>query len=379
MTRTTVVGIAGMAKNTGKTTATQALIDVAEARGLRLGLTSIGYDGEARDNVTGLPKPRISVGGGTVIATAKSCLNAGSARVIPTGETQVDTPLGRVNVGIVDASGTVVLAGPHTARELEIVTRLLSDLGSQLIIVDGAINRMMPMSCTDGVILATGAARCQDISRLAEETAAIARLFELPQVNGLSADSHLAASYPLEPLGGIRLLADHSLRRTLDGSSLLTEASVAALTSVIGADVDTIIVPGQASTRSLEQLAHNLGSRVEGLSLVLTDALKLVLAGEPLTTVRVLEQIERQGGRIAFWRTIPLLAVTVNPFYPSWRYEREDYEPAYVDAEELWKAVHAAVRVPVIDVKRHGGERLLSTVLESVEGARAGEAAGEGP
>jgi hypothetical protein len=57
-----VVGIAGTAKNTGKTTTLSAIMGEARKEpALVLGLTSIGYDGEGFDNVTGLPKPRIDV------------------------------------------------------------------------------------------------------------------------------------------------------------------------------------------------------------------------------------------------------------------------------------------------------------------------------
>ncbi|MBA7549071.1 hypothetical protein ES705_41544 [subsurface metagenome] len=54
-----VLGILGTAKNTGKTTTTSTLLKIANNRNLSVGITSIGYDGEDVDNITGLPKPRI--------------------------------------------------------------------------------------------------------------------------------------------------------------------------------------------------------------------------------------------------------------------------------------------------------------------------------
>ena len=56
---TRIVGIAGTAKNTGKTTALNALLRAAHEHGTLVGVTSIGYDGESIDTVTGLPKPSI--------------------------------------------------------------------------------------------------------------------------------------------------------------------------------------------------------------------------------------------------------------------------------------------------------------------------------
>ena len=64
-----ILGIAGTAKNTGKTTTTNAILACLRKRGIAVFLTSIGYDGENLDNVTGLPKPKIPVEPGDIIAT----------------------------------------------------------------------------------------------------------------------------------------------------------------------------------------------------------------------------------------------------------------------------------------------------------------------
>ncbi|MGE5542148.1 MAG: hypothetical protein ACM3WT_03850, partial [Bacillota bacterium] len=75
------VGVAGTAKNTGKTTTLMGAMRECQERGRLVRLTSIGYDGEDVDNVTGLPKPRIYCDRGTMFATASECLKAGSAGV----------------------------------------------------------------------------------------------------------------------------------------------------------------------------------------------------------------------------------------------------------------------------------------------------------
>ena len=61
----TTLCLAGMCKNAGKTTALNALIRGARARGVSLALTSIGRDGEREDLVTGTNKPPIYLTGGT--------------------------------------------------------------------------------------------------------------------------------------------------------------------------------------------------------------------------------------------------------------------------------------------------------------------------
>ena len=47
------IGILGTAKNTGKTTTFNFLLEWSNLKSIRVGLTSIGYDGEDIDNITG--------------------------------------------------------------------------------------------------------------------------------------------------------------------------------------------------------------------------------------------------------------------------------------------------------------------------------------
>ena len=58
-TRYKTISIVGMAKNVGKTTALNYLIEEAEDESIRLGITSTGRDGETTDLVTNTDKPRV--------------------------------------------------------------------------------------------------------------------------------------------------------------------------------------------------------------------------------------------------------------------------------------------------------------------------------
>ena len=67
------ISIIGMEKNVGKTTLLNKLIaDIGKTK--KLGLTSIGRDGEDIDVVTNTDKPRIYVREGSIIATGRDCL-----------------------------------------------------------------------------------------------------------------------------------------------------------------------------------------------------------------------------------------------------------------------------------------------------------------
>ena len=56
-----------MAKNAGKTTALNYLLEEAMDEGLRLGVTSTGRDGEGTDVVTGTDKPRVFLDTDTIV------------------------------------------------------------------------------------------------------------------------------------------------------------------------------------------------------------------------------------------------------------------------------------------------------------------------
>ncbi|NJD18960.1 MAG: hypothetical protein FIA95_06715, partial [Gemmatimonadetes bacterium] len=191
-----VVGIAGTAKNTGKTTALNALVAAAHARGVSLAATSIGYDGEAVDNVTGLPKPRIVLPAGAVATTARSCVPPSGWDVLDA--TGAWTALGEVLVVRCREPGPIVLAGPNRRSELARVMERMRELGPSLTVVDGALNRLAPMSVASAFVLATGAAHTPELEALVREALAVESFFRLPVVpaGGPGASEAVATPFP---------------------------------------------------------------------------------------------------------------------------------------------------------------------------------------
>ncbi len=343
------IGIAGTAKNTGKTTTTATLMEGLASRGIRLGLTSIGYDGESIDNVTGLPKPRLRFRAGELVATAERCLQSGTAVLKVRGKTPFRTPLGQVVLAEVVRGGLVVLAGPNKSEDLRQVLVGLANLGAQIIMVDGALNRMAPMVETKGLVLATGAARQPDIPLLAAETAALAamcRLTVIPQA-------------PTDLKGGSPLLIYRNGQAVLEGISSLVDETLATqlverVTNLItdgesGTERPLLWIPGVITQAGWRCLAERWPSGIR-LDLVLPDPVKVMVAGQATETWEYVQTLSAQGVQIMTKNPLPLLAVTVNPFFPRYRYEVHDYEPAYVDATALRRAVADAVGPVVWDV-----------------------------
>ncbi len=151
----------------------------------KIALTSIGYDGENQDTVTGLLKPRIYLEPGDLVATAEECLKAGSARLLILQITSIMTILGRVVIAQVESPGTVLIAGPNRRRDLDHLIHFFKKMDVDLLVVDGALNRLVPMIACDGLILSTGAAFDPDIDKISRHAAALVELFHLPLAPGI--------------------------------------------------------------------------------------------------------------------------------------------------------------------------------------------------
>ncbi len=351
------LGIAGTAKNTGKTTATAAIIQELRTRGVGFYLTSIGYDGENIDNVTGLPKPKLRVEPGDVVATAERCLAVSTAKLSPLLTTDIQTPLGRIHVAKVSAGGLVVTAGPNKSSEVRELAAMLSRLGPGVTIFDGALNRIAPMVETDGFILATGASRTPDIPRLAQETGVIWRLSTLPAVPR-------AAELAERQLGQVTLLdEDLDEIKSWPLSSLLTEKDVDQVLAEAAPKYAYLYIPGVVGERALRALADGLAARPRPLLLAFADPVKLLVSGDPVTYYDLLAAAEKGGAVAGVVRRVPLLAVTINPFYPEYRVETKAYKPAFVDFVRLDVAIRNSVQVPVYNVVKQGARGLVDIIL----------------
>lgn len=345
-----IIGIAGTAKNTGKTTTLAAIMGGLKNDGtLAVGLTSIGYDGESFDNVTGLPKPQIDVWPGNIVATASQCVDQPYGKV--TGakleiikKTDIFTPLGMIIIYHVTQAGKVVLAGANKRSELRSVLDMLRDL-TDIIIVDGALNRIVPMAEANCLILATGAARHRDIPQLAAESRCIVDILSAP------------------------VLQEHGNVQT--SGAVLNEAGFNALQEKLFA-ADTVLVNGVITGQYLKKLA-SFKYPVNGITangslnkhLIFENPMQLLLAGEIVQVRQDLQQLTSGTIKTGVKKACKLLAMTVNPYYPKYRYNRGDYEAAYVDGDELLASVGSHVKIPCFDIMRHGGQAVFNIIKEA--------------
>lgn len=114
---------AGLVKNAGKTTALNAVNILFEDKSL--GLTSIGYDGEAQDAIYHHPKPPISVRPSQLILTAESFLPKTLKGYEVLDNWGQHPQFGAWLILRITAPGDFQMAGPSTISELlEGISRL---------------------------------------------------------------------------------------------------------------------------------------------------------------------------------------------------------------------------------------------------------------
>jgi len=332
------VGVAGTAKNSGKTTTLVTLLGKLKKENIAaVGLTGIGYDGESFDNVTGLPKPRVDVYEGMIVAVTEKCVKYARAKIEPLLQTDIRTALGRIVIGKVTEAGKLVLAGPVKKSDLRKTLNFMRDCGAELVFVDGALGRVAPFAEVDGLILATGASRNSNISELALENEHLIKLLRRP------------------------VMAEKGVTTRI--GSVLSEESFSAFLDSF-AVADTIIVEGLLSGRFLGAITKNkeLCGRLRGKRLLFDSSFKLLLAGKINETWDAIGEMERDL-EIGVLKPAHVVSVTVNPYYPKYRYTTRDYEAAYVDKAALRGAIGNSMSLPCYDVVAGGVNELYMDVL----------------
>jgi hypothetical protein len=317
------LAIAGTAKNAGKTTALNYLIERFHQAGERLGLSSVGRDGEAIDQLTNRPKPRVRPPVGALVATSHESALYSQATLERVAATPFRTALGPVAIYRVVVPGYVEVAGPVKVREAAALLRQLAELGCTKILLDGAADRRAFISAgVDGFVLATGLVVASDPAEVIAETRSVLRRLQLSAPPARWAARAAAEARPgaLTP-GGFVPWSEDSFLAGLEGfATWLPE------------DAEALVVPGALS----DALAEALLAQPRAFALI-------VPAGTHLLASRAL--LDRLLGRgYACYALQPLKAValTVNPTAPSGE---------AVAPQALLEAVRGAFpELPVVDV-----------------------------
>ncbi|MCF7925698.1 MAG: hypothetical protein K9L26_04115, partial [Candidatus Izimaplasma sp.] len=290
-----------------------------------IAVTSIGLDGEAFDTLSAKPKPRIIVYKGMIVATAKGALKEGTAKCHILYETALQTPLGKVVIGKVINTGSVLLAGPSTNQGLKRIKAILKQLAVDKLLIDGALFRKsFANHCiTEAVIVVSGAVYSKNMFHLIDDTRSI--------IDGLSLE-HIDC----DPLS-------QTIKWAIKDAEFNIIKSGSKPLSIHPSQLDTIIdTPFQylhikgALNDSLAQtlLAHR--NRVQHKTLIIDDAVQLLCAFKQF---RYLQTIQL---KIVTRHHIDVPFIAINPFSPS------GYS---YDSVAMKTAFETAFQYPIINVK----------------------------
>ena len=143
-----VMFVSGPEKHCGKTTFMNRAMVLARRGAVKAGkkppaVMTVGYDGEARDFLTGVRKPAVPVQSGDVFITTERFLRqSGSCPEILDVAPGVGA-LGRLCIARASRDGVVALVGPEGNKAVAWILESLVDGGlADTVLVDGAINRI---------------------------------------------------------------------------------------------------------------------------------------------------------------------------------------------------------------------------------------------
>lgn len=301
--------IIGMEKNTGKTTVLNYLLENSLER--INAITSIGFDGEDTDQVTQTGKPRIYVGRGTIVATARSLVAQCDFTKEMLGFTGFHTPMGEVIMIRALSDGYAQIAGPSSTLQMSKLVKMLKEAGAERILIDGAAARKSTaaIAMADCCILATGAAFSPDIDHLLTQTVHQVTMLSLPTVNSdflppihdaeqVLANGHGNDCYLIKKNGDW-----DNIGTSLDENVADTIARQINCCSGLVCDG---VVPFRLVDRLLSKTRTFAGFRI-----IAQDGTRFLISPQQYF------ELQRRGAQLQVKRSVNLVAVTVNPYAPA--------------------------------------------------------------
>ncbi len=320
------LAIVGLEKNTGKTECLNYILRRVKGEARKFALTSVGIDGENRDQVCQTPKPEIEVPEGMVFVTSEKHFLEKRlvAEILDISEER--TALGRLVAARAITSGKVLLSGPADTGGLKLLIARMKENGIQTTIVDGALSRLSLASpaVTEAMFLATGAAVSGNIPELVRRTKFVYELIGLEEVETELQDV-------LDGVGqGVWAIDSEGKVVDLHLPSIF-------MLEKMGTDLfrfgNRLFVAGAVSDKLLQYLRV----QKQPVELIIRDFTRVFAKPESYYAFL------RKGGSLKVVHRSRLLAVTINPVAPS---------GLVLDSDRLRDVMQEALELPVYDVKR---------------------------
>lgn len=322
------IAIVGLAKNAGKTECLNYILRNVKNTGKRFALTSIGIDGESRDQVCQTPKPEIEIYEGMVFITSEKHYRSKRLVAEIMDVSTQRTSLGRLITAKAVSSGKALLSGPADTASLRTLIQDMSRFDIDTTIVDGALSRLSLSSpaVTEAMVLATGAALSCNIPQLVRKTKYVYDLICLEE----TAPDITRKLMDIEQ--GVWAIDEEGNVRDLDIPSVFMLEN---RKDDIFKHGNTLYVAGAISDKLLQFLRQQKQARE--ITLIMRDFTKMFASMESYYA------FIKKGGTIQVLQRSKLLAVCINPQSP---------EGYCLDSDELRVAMQESLGIPVYDVRR---------------------------
>jgi hypothetical protein len=273
------------------------------------------------------------------------------------------TSLGRVVIGKIIKEGLVVLAGPNKGKDLQHIVKILKQQNTKLILVDGALNRMIPLIYCDALILATGASRHTNIELLVDETESITKVYSLP----VWEKEKLSNKSIKMPQNNIIIFQKNGSNIHLRDYSLINQKTLNNLIKNIDKkETEEIYVPGIIQDIILKEFIEKYGELVKGKTILINNPAFLLVGSRDIIHLEdLINDIIKKGIKLNTIHNLPVLAITINPFYPRYnRYGKESYEAAWIDGYQLYQKMSDKISfpIPIINIKGRENKKLINVL-----------------
>lgn len=322
------ISMIGLEKNVGKTESMNYILKELVKIGIKVGVTSIGIDGESIDGVTNTVKPEIKIYKNMIFATSEKFYREKKVQCEVLDVGIKSSSLGRVVVGKARGEGKIILAGPSNGLWIKEIIGNILEKGMEIVIVDGALSRMSIGSpiITEAVVLSTGAAVSLNINEIVKKTKHIINL-----INIKSIDKEKKEKLKILENGIYKIVWEENIIEKLPISSLLQFKN---LSENIFKERLSLFVTGALTESFLKNMSRQ--EFVNRLEIIVTDFTKIFSSAE------VLNIYLKKGGEIKVLYKTELIGVTVNPVAPSGNIG---------DSRELIKRLKEYTDVPVVNLR----------------------------
>jgi len=321
------LSIVGLEKNTGKTECLNYVLSRLRNGHKQIALTSIGIDGESRDQVTYTNKPEIELSEGMIFVTSEMHYKQRKLLSEVIDVSRQSTSLGRLVTAKALSKGKLLLSGPASNHSMKELIADLKNKGVELCIVDGALSRKSIGSpaVTEAMILATGAALSANITQLVYKTKYVYDLIQLPEIE-MNLKTQLSK-------------VDHGIW-AIDLKGRIKDTGISSVL-LIKKEKDKLFeygnhffISGAVTDQFLEFLKNQ--KQISEINLIVRDFTRVFAKPETYYA------FVKRGGRMQVLSKTNLLAITINPVSP------DGYR---LNSDELQSALQEKVNVPVYDIK----------------------------